>query len=83
MCGHIQQQILYRNSIEIECTYFGTIKSLDIDFHNIEFDMKVNNFSMKHWIEANINRFVIFLPKVATSGYTITEDMSLYYIIDS
>ena len=69
--------------IEIECKYFEPIESLDIYFHNIEVDMKVTDFSMKHLIKASINRFMLLLPKIATSGCNMIEELSLYYIIDS
>ena len=69
--------------IPIQFDYEGKYNSLSMNFHKVLVDETITDFSLKTFAVSDINKFMLALPHIGTSGYQVNNQSYLYYIIDS
>ena len=69
--------------IPIHFDFEGKHNSICINFHKLVVDMTITDFSLKTFGVSDIKNFLMALPKIGISGYQVSNQSSLYYIIDS
>ena len=47
-------------------------------YHNVDIDMTLTNSDLIEFGEIHITKYLLLLPKLGETGYTDTEESSLY-----